>query len=98
MFITYTHTALPNGDCRMTIAVNGPNMGLLKDHMAMQLNTMKAFIEANTEAICTDSPPPGGGVGGGDILNFVEVAQHKQAQQANQNMFQQSLATVHAVR
>ena len=30
-------------------------MGLFNAHMAMQINTMKAFVEANVAAICTDA-------------------------------------------
>jgi hypothetical protein len=59
ILVTYTTTALPNGDCQFTVAMDGPNMGLFEKHMAMQVNTMKAFIEANTTAICADAPPAG---------------------------------------
>jgi hypothetical protein len=59
ILVTYTTTALPNGDCQFTVAMDGPSMGLFQNHMAMQVNTMKAFIEANTTAICADAPPAG---------------------------------------
>lgn len=57
--VTYTTTALPNGDCELGIALDGPSMGLFERHFAMQLNTMKGFIEANVTAICSDAPPLG---------------------------------------
>ena len=57
--VTYTTTALTNGDCKLGMAFDGPNMGLFKNHLAMQLNTMKSFIEVNVAAICSDAPPLG---------------------------------------
>lgn len=57
--VTYTTTALPNGDCELGIALDGPSMGQFESHFTMQLNTMKGFIEANVAAICSDAPPLG---------------------------------------
>jgi hypothetical protein len=105
ILVTHTTTALPNGDCQFTLAMDGPNMGMFTNHIAMQLNTMKAFIEANVVAICADAPPagravvvaaavaaPAAGVIVATIANtgFVEVPQHAQSQQAAQNMMPQS--------
>ena len=54
---TFTTTALPNGDCKMGIAFDGRGMGGFQNHVAMQLDTMKAFIIQNVAAICNDAPP-----------------------------------------
>lgn len=58
--LVYTFSELPNGDCEFYFAMDGPNMGLFQTHLGMQLNTMKAFIVANIEAICSDAPPQDG--------------------------------------
>merc|ERR1719183_2796541 len=57
--LAYTTTALPNGDCELGVAFDGQEMGRFQKHLEMQLNTMKAFIEANVAAICSDAPPLG---------------------------------------
>jgi hypothetical protein len=72
ILMTYTAMALvvggiPNGDCQFTVAMEAPSlhvnsltMGVsINKHMAMKVDTMKAFIEANTTAICADTPPAG---------------------------------------
>jgi len=44
ILITYRTEALPDGDCQITMVMDGPSMGQFQTHMAMQLNTIKAFV------------------------------------------------------
>ena len=144
LLMTYSTTLLPNGDCKLQFAFDGPNMGRFQQHVVMQINTMGSFAKANLRAILDEAdgktlpappvvgasppgPPPvvgaasggafcggcgaansgaafctgcgaasGGAVAGGG--GFVDVPQHAQAQQAAQNMMQQSMmnATIKA--
>ena len=57
--VTHTTTALPNGDCKYTLAYDGHNMGLMYAPLAMHIKTVKAFDKANVAAICTDAPTVG---------------------------------------
>ena len=50
--MTYTTRLLPNGDCELGYDMDGPHMGRFGRQVTMQLNTLKAFIEANVAAIC----------------------------------------------
>ena len=111
LLMTYSTTLLPNGDCKLQFAFDGPNMGRFQQHVVMQINTMGSFAKANLRAILDEAdgktlpappvvgasppgPPPAVAGGGG----FVDVPQHAQAQQAAQNMMQQSMmnATIKA--
>ena len=53
--VTHTTTALPNGDCKYTVGHGRTQYGGHNDTMAMQINTVNAFVEANVAAICTDA-------------------------------------------
>eukprot|EP00979_Chaetoceros_neogracilis_P004114 scaffold717_cov133-Chaetoceros_neogracile.AAC.1 len=57
--MTHTMTALPGDKCRLELEMKCLFAGGFKAHAAMQVNTMKHFIEANVGPICNDAPPIG---------------------------------------
>ena len=78
--MTYTTKQLPNGDCELGYAMDGPDMGLFARQTEMQLNTLKAFIEANVAAICNEDPPGAGICRGNDASPLGgEATGHKSA-------------------
>ncbi|GMI26049.1 hypothetical protein TeGR_g10890 [Tetraparma gracilis] len=84
----YITKALPNGDCEYTLAQDGPKMGseVFANAMAMQLRTMKAFVEANAAAISAEAP----------LDQLVEVAEHGAAQNIMANSIAGQLAKANA--
>jgi hypothetical protein len=71
--MTHTMTALPGGKCRLEVALKWFIAGIIgQDHVKMQVNTMKHFIEANVRPICNDAPPIGRQ--SGDISEFFKAA------------------------
>jgi len=69
--MTYNTKQLPNGDCEIHFLMDGPNVGRFQRHYQLQLNTIKAFIEANVAAICKDAPPLEKSAGGNIEANTV---------------------------
>merc|ERR1719223_1101438 len=63
---------LPNGDCEIHCIMDGPDFGRqFPNHVKMQLNTIRAFIEANVAAICKNAPPLEKSAGGNIEANTV---------------------------
>ncbi|GMH46286.1 hypothetical protein TrRE_jg6829 [Triparma retinervis] len=121
IFTTFSTSLDPSGACKLQFAYDGEGMGVFTRHVAMQVNTMGAFVKANMRAIldeasstASSAPPPasnfcgkcgaqnsgtafcpkcGAPLSGGGGPAFVEVAEHKQGQQAAQNFYQESVAT-----
>ncbi|CAK0834587.1 unnamed protein product [Prorocentrum cordatum] len=88
--VEHTFEEVGQGAANMSLSMKGPKMGRYQNHIGMQLETMRAFIELNIEQILAANPlDTSAPAAEGD---YVETDQHKMAMAAAQNMYQQSLA------
>ena len=63
--ITYSFSLLPNGDCKLQYAMDGPRMKRWEKGLVKQVDTLGSFVKANVRAILDEAsalpgPAPGG--------------------------------------